>query len=150
MGAGSRLLLVVADRKYISGTKNSKSSLQVHVWAIWVKLELVRKSVGRIHSFHVPGVHCGHPNSRNAEHPLGFECGLPILCMVFRTRCILGGHQSGALNSIQIAGELPDVPLKMACSVRTPASHCNVLFYRRLFLCFVQWFTFRCSQNYRF
>jgi hypothetical protein len=128
MEGSIRLLVLVADRNYISGAKKNKTSLQLDVWAIWVKLEFVRKAAGRIHSFHVPGAHCRHPSSRNAEHPLGFQCGLHVPCVVPRTRCILAGHQSGAVDSIQIAGDLPDVALKMACSVRTLFPLYRVLF----------------------
>jgi hypothetical protein len=35
--------LVAADRKYISGAKKNKSSLQVDVRANWATLKLVRK-----------------------------------------------------------------------------------------------------------
>jgi hypothetical protein len=51
-----RLLVVVADR-----AKKNRSSLQIDVWVMWVKQELIRKVTGRIHCFHVAGAHCGHP-----------------------------------------------------------------------------------------
>jgi hypothetical protein len=62
---------------------------------------------------------------------MGFECGLRILCVASRTRCILAGHQSEALDSIQIAGVSPDVALKMACNAffSTPCSMLRAMIY---------------------